>query len=344
MGKRRDACKTAGRPREPVSVLATLPGQTPQSNRIAFRRSGDRGPGTGRARPCRRIRRPHDKKGIYGPARRRWPHRAAPRPGSGQHNVHRRDSRHSQGVGRTHRVRHTDGNDPVGQAHGSAHPPDSGLRAHRSDRGIVLRLLGPVRGRRLHRGTEGRGARTGAAGCGAGRTGRSAAHAGRLRSRFREEARRVLRQVGRHQDGSRQTAHRGHRTGPGGLRRSQGGDDLVRFHRDLSGRGARPPGSRDLREGPPEQRARHCAEHDLRVRRSQVRRPLRQRSPQPQRRHSGASGTRLGERRPRRRQGLQDRPDAHEDDPGPRPQGQDAGPQWVVLHEHPRQPGWRSPR
>ena len=201
---------------------------------------------------------------------------------------------------------------------------------------LALRRVGPVRGRRLYRGAESRRARTGAARCGAGGTGRCASHAGRLRPRFREEARRVVRQVGGHQDGPRRPAHRGHRAVPRSFGRRPGGDDLVRFHRDLPGRGSGPPGPRDVRSGPEEQLARYRAQHDLRVRRPQVRRAVRQRRAQPQRRHSGASGTGLGERRSRRRQGLQDRPDAHEDDPGAGPQGQDAGPQRLVLHQHPR--------
>ena len=258
-------------------------------DRIAFRRPGVSGPGRSHSSPYRRIRRPHDRKGIYGPARRRWPHRAAPRPGGGQHHIHRRDSRDSQGIGRTRRVGDADGNDPAGQTHGRTHPADPGVRAHRPDRGSLLRGVGPVRGRRLYGGAESRGARTGAARSGAGGTGGRAAHAGRLRPRLREEARRVVRQVGDHQDGPRRPAHRGHRAVPGGLGRRPGGDDLVRFHRDLPGRGSRPPGPRDVRGGPPEQLTRHRAQHDLRVRRSQVRRALRQRRAQPQRRHPGAS-------------------------------------------------------
>ena len=99
-----------------------------------------------------------------------------------------------------------------------------------------------------------------------------------------------------------------------------------------------------LREGPGGERSGDLAVADLRVRGAEAGRPLRQRRAQPDRRHAGADGAGQAEQRPDRRQGLQDRPDADEDDPRARLQGAPAGRRGLVLDEHPRQPRRRGAR
>ncbi len=71
----------------------------------------------------------------------------------------------------------------------------------------------------------------------------------------------------------------------------------------------------------------HPAQHDLRLRGHQDGHPLRQRRAEPERRRPGAArAPGQADRRPHLRQGLQDRPDPAEDDPGSRLQGPPAGP------------------
>ena len=101
---------------------------------------------------------------------------------------------------------------------------------------------------------------------------------------------------------------------------------------------------RGLREGPREERPRHRAFADLRLRRAQGRRALRQRRAEPHRRHSGDDRALEEERRADLRQGLQDRPDVHEDRARAGLQGAHARRQRLVLHQHPRQPRRRSAR
>jgi myo-inositol-1-phosphate synthase len=92
------------------------------------------------------------------------------------------------------------------------------------------------------------------------------------------------------------------------------------------------------------QRRQHRAEPDLRLRRAPVRRPVRQRCAQSDDRPRLHDRALEAARGADRRQGLQDRPDAHEDDPGPRAEGPHARPARLVLDQHPRQPRRRGAR
>ena len=88
-------------------------------------------------------------------------------------------------------------------------------------------------------------------------------------------------------------------------------------------------------------------EPDLRVRRAQEPRALRQRRAEPELRSPVHDRARRAQRRADQRQGLQDRPDADEDDPGARASRPHARPERLVLDQHPRQPrrrGARRPR
>ena len=72
--------------------------------------------------------------------------------------------------------------------------------------------------------------------------------------------------------------------------------------------------------------------------------PVRERRPQPQRRHPGPPGTGGPDQDADHRQGLQDRPDADQVGHRPGPEGPPARRQRLVLDQHPGQPRRRGPR
>ena len=72
--------------------------------------------------------------------------------------------------------------------------------------------------------------------------------------------------------------------------------------------------------------------------------PVRQRRAEPDGRHPRADRARAEERVPAGRQGLQDRPDADQDDHRARPEGAPDRRQRLVLDQHPRQPRRRGAR
>ena len=100
------------------------------------------------------------------------------------------------------------------------------------------------------------------------------------------------------------------RAAPGAART---GDDLVRLHRGLPparGGACHPEG---FRVRAAEERSGNLAQPDLRLRRAEIRGSLRQRRAAPDHRYAGAAGTGAEHERAGLRQGLQERPDVHED-------------------------------
>jgi myo-inositol-1-phosphate synthase len=148
-----------------------------------------------------------------------------------------------------------------------------------------------------------------------------------LRARMGQEPRRPQRQEGAHQAAPRRRAREGHRGLPQVFGRVARRDGLVRVDRGLRAAEAGPRNAAGLREGARAELAGHSAVDDLRLRRDRRRSSLRQRRAEPFRRRSGALGDGPGEGRPDRRQGLQDRTDADEDDHRAGIEGADAGAQ-----------------
>ena len=122
------------------------------------------------------------------------------------------------------------------------------------------------------------------------------------------------------------------------------GDDLVRQHGDLRAGGTGPPERGGPRKGPRLERSGDPVEHDLRLRRHQGGDPVRQRRPQPERRHPGPAGTGGPDQGSDHRQGLQDRADADQVGHRPRPEGPSPRRQRLVFDQHPGQPRRRGPR
>ena len=111
----------------------------------------------------------------------------------------------------------------------------------------------------------------------------------------------------------RRDGHGRHPAVPGADRRSAHGHDLVRLHGGLppAGRGACHP--QGFRVRPAEERPRNLAQPDLRLRRAENGRSVRQRRAAPDHRYAGAAGTGARAQRAGLREGLQERPDVHED-------------------------------
>ncbi len=142
-----------------------------------------------------------------------------------------------------------------------------------------------------------------------------------VRPGLREEADRHPLEDRQVEDGPGRAGDRGHRELPQDEQLRPSGDGLVRIDRGVprAGPGARQRGR--VREGPARERSGDRPVADLRLRRAEERRAVRQRRPQPDRRHPGAAGAGPGEQRSPGGQGLQDRPDVHEDPAGAGPEG-----------------------
>ncbi len=266
------------------------------------------------------------------------------RHGRGRDDVHGRGRGDPQGDLEAHRFADADGHHSPRQAHRRAHAAHQGVRAARQARGHRVRRLGPLPRRRLPGGHQGRRAVERAPRRAQGLPLDHQADEGGLRAGLRQEA-----------DGDpRQDRQEQARPGGAGDRRHQGvqeeeqlrpaGDGLVRLDRGLPQPRPVPRHAGLLRKGADRERSRDLAVADLRLRGAQAGRPLRQRRAQPDRRHAGAHGAGQAEQRADRRQGLQDRPDAHEDDPRAGLQGAPARRRGLVLDQHPRQPRRRGAR
>ena len=171
------------------------------------------------------------------------------------------------------------------------------------------------------------------------------ADAGRVRAGVRQEAQRAQRQDGHDEDGPRRAADRGH-PALQGRRTAAIASSPCGAARPRS-TASRPTSTRSLAKfeaGLTRDARRHRAVADLRVRVPQAGRPVRERRAEPVGRHAGAARAGAQAERADRRQGLQDRPDADEDDPRARLQGAHARPRGLVLDEHPRQPRRRGAR
>ncbi len=116
------------------------------------------------------------------------------------------------------------------------------------------------------------------------------------------------------------------------------GDRVVRLHRSVRGAERGSSDGAGLRGGTAQQRPAHQPQPDLRLRRHEEEGALRQRRAQSHHGRSGHHGDGHGESRTHRRQGLQDGPNPDEDHPRARFQGAHAGPERLVLHQHPGQP------
>ena len=225
--------------------------------------------------------------------------------------------------GAAHRLAHPAGHDPARQAHReplAAHLATSCRSRASTTSSSAAGTSSPTtptsrRARRRSRGPHLEPRRD--------RARRDQADAGRLLPRVRQAPARHARQDAAEQGGPGRAAVGGHRDlqPP-----SEGCDALVmvwcgsteiylereRRHTSRSSRS---------RQGLRDKRRRHRAVDDLRVGRAEGRRALRQRRAQPHRRLPGAARAGARHARAHRRQGLQDRPDADEDDPRARPQG-----------------------
>ena len=150
-------------------------------------------------------------------------------------------------------------------------------------------------------------------------TGGHQAHVRRVQPRLGEAAdrhhQRQDRQVhhgpGRAADGRHRPVQEGERLRPRG-------HGLVRQHRGLPQAGGGAPDPGRLREGPAGERPGDRPQPGVRLRRPALRSALRQRRPQPHRGPALHAGTGRRDRPAHLRQGLQDRPDAHQDHPRPR--------------------------
>ena len=214
---------------------------------------------------------------------------------------------------------------------------DSGVRPARATRPPGVRRVGRVSRQRVRRGLQSPGARAPSSRRGEGVPQRHPADAGRLRPGLRSQAHRGACEAGQDEVRPGRGDQGGHSAIQEGDRSGAAGDGLVRLDRGVSVSGPGAPGPAALRERDEGQRPRDRAIDALRLGGDHERRAIRQRRAQPHRGHPRAAGA--GARAPRTglRQGLQDRPDALENGPGPRPQSTDAGVAGLVFDQHPRQ-------
>ena len=171
-------------------------------------------------------------------------------------------------------------------------------------------------------------------------SGEDQAAAGGLRPVLREAPARHAREEGQEQARSGRPGDRRHP----GLQEDGGprGDDLVRVDGDLHGADGGASVDRGIREGPGDERHRHCAVADLRLCGAERGRAVCQWRAEPDGGYAGDDRALEEECGADLRQGLQDRADVYEDGAGAGLQGAHAGRLGLVLDQHPGQPRRRS--